>query len=591
MQITGARARRLWPPQFGWQLGLTLVTVACIAIEIVREGDDPVAVRLGSLSYYTEAPTVFGLMAAAVLLWYAPTAGAVLLLACSLAAATVPGLASLPANWAIVALGAAVFLARRALTRAAAARIDAPRGTLEGDIDGTPADRRRLWGALLTAGAILAGIVLLVVHHLFLAGGLAFQERAQHHDVEVVKVDGDLVTVSLGGGARELDGIDLPRLPEVGDTVEVLVDPEDQEHVEFADAPEDPSWLLALALLSLPAAWVAAERFLLPAVGRPRLFSGPVPQYEARLLTIDDTAYLLPVDASWPATSLGDLDGLVAFEGPEDEEDEEDEEFDDDPQDFPETPEELRRWLDADVPDAAEERELERAFGPYAERPIPVTVSGTPRPGASIALTRDGDTWVTEVDPATVEFRLRGTLRRATADGTPYGLFGALATSHPRVLQGLWAAVCVVGVAVVCWLLRTDGEADWVEILIFTAVWAAGVVGYGLGEGSVTLLRDRIVLHGMVFDETIAASQVSFGIAVEDGVALRLRDPDDVIVLAPEALTRRASSTPKDGLATLEAWRQAAPQGALGGRRPSVLLWGAIAVVAVGLINLALLLG
>lgn len=329
----------------------------------------------------------------------------------------------------------------------------------------------------------------------------------------------------------------------------------------------------------------------LPALRRPRLLSAPSPRYAARLLRVDGTAYLIPVDANWPVAPLGDLEGLVAFDEPDEDEGDEDERgTEDEDEELPETPEALRAWLAADdLREEEEEREIDKAFGPEAERPVPVTVFGAPRPGASIALAKDGDTWLTEVVPADFEFRLRATIRRATTDEAPHSLLGSLINAHPRVVQGLWATVCVLGAAVVSWLIRFDTGDGWLEILIFTAVWVAAVFGSGLGDGAVTLTREHVILHGLVLDNAISASQVVFAVAVDEGLALRLRDPDDVVVLAPRALTRHASSTPDEGLATLEVWRQHAQQDSPGGRRPSVLLVGAAAVVAVGVGNVLLL--
>lgn len=210
MQITGALARRLWPPLRGWQLALTLMTAGCVALEILREDDHPLPLRLGTLSYYAGAPTVIGLVGALVLLWYAPTAGAILLATCAVAAASIPDVASFPAIWAVIALGACALLVRVVAARISAAAIRPPMGRVEGEIAGTLADRGRTWGAALTVGALVAGITLVVVHHLFLAEALAFHERAQHHVVEVLKVPAR----SLGSrGARVAAGASAPPTP------------------------------------------------------------------------------------------------------------------------------------------------------------------------------------------------------------------------------------------------------------------------------------------------------------------------------------------------------------------------------------------
>ncbi len=583
MTITRALARRLWPPLLGWQIAVMLAAIVCIVIEMEATSSHPFV--LGSLRYYTEAAVVFGTIAGLILLWIAPLTGGLLLTVAAFGSAAVPGISAIPAGWLAIAALALVLtgrlaLARRPLAPTAVARVD-------GELAGSLAERRPTLGILLVAVLAVAAIALPIVHQILYGQTLAFQERAVAQTVEVLSIDDDgFLTVRTESGTHELDGIDLAEEPEVGGTVTVLIDPDDPADMQLTESPDDPSWLLGLAFVTLPLAWVAAERFWLPALRRRRLVGSTVPTFEARLLVTDDgKAYLLPLDGVWPAVRVDELDGLVAPDASWEEDDAEEPPLDEDVP-LPESAEELRAWLTDEEPSAEDEREFESAFGPAPGHPHRVTVFGTPHHGATIAVGRGSDVWLTEVGLGVPEFGLRRKLHAPATEGA--GLLAGLLTFHPRAVRWLWAAFWVAAWAVLARLHFAWEIGSWFTVLALTGLWAVGLVGWGIGDGAVTLLRDRLILHGVVLDDVVAPAQVAFGVAADELVGLRLRDPDDVMVLSPASVLRRSDATPAEALAALERWRLDTPPGVRPGRRPAAPLWGAVGIVVVGVGNVLL---
>ncbi|MDF1488747.1 hypothetical protein [Tessaracoccus caeni] len=577
-----SRLRRHWPPVTGIRVALLLCLIAAAALELSAPDEPTTRAPLGSLDYVLDGVGFVFVLAQFAAVFLLPATGALFAAVTAVALAALPGAAAYPSLWAAiaaVALGVWGWLSVAQLRAAPAARHAVP--TAEVPFAKTEA-YRGLWpGLVAISAALLAGVGLVVFHSYEMADVAAFEERAQVVDTEVLAVDEEdlYVSVSVNGITHELEWLD--EMPEPGDTVALLVDPTDPERVVFADAPEDPSWLLGIAALSPLAAWYAALHWLFPALNRRRLARQGGPMGRARIATPSEYTYLIPTDATWPAMRLSGITAMEAdssgwFDASEDDDDWDDDEDDEDNDEkLPDSVEELRAYLDdltADDPDEAAE--------PDESDLITVSTLGIPRRGATIAFHHRGVTWMAEVTDDTGTRGLRSDLRDLATPDASQSWLSRFIERHPQLSRVLWSMLIVVVTSAIVAISVIDDPTDWGTPLIVGLIGTVVVVVYAPGIGNMALRRALIVLYGVLKDERTPASRVSFMAANDDVVGLRLTDPDEVFFFAPEDVFHHEDATSEQALRLMRTWHAEAPS-ARGGTRLGAPAWAGIVLLAI----------
>lgn len=586
MQIVDrSLAQRLWPALSQWQVAALLGLVLGIGTEIGLAPEDDAAVALGSADYYLFPVVVAFCLAVALLLFLAPLVGFILTALLSTILALVPGVSSLGPLWlapaALAALAAFRLVQRPPVSHAQHRRLPP-----HGDYPSSVAYRSPLTGLILLAVLPVVAAGLFGWHQVALGDAIAFAERAEQVSATVispVNEDGEF-TVLVDGREHVLEAWSLDEDPSVGDEMSVLVDPEDQEQVVPVDGIDDPSWTLLLALLAVLLMPYPYARWVRPARERRRLVEAGGPMRRARLLDLPSGAtYLLPVDGTWPAVRLTDLEPLLSAEEIERQLEEFEAENDDadEAEPLPWTTDELERFLRADPWTESDQEIGELCFGPDAERPVPVDVIGDPRRGSSVAIVQGEGLWLTQLHTSNWRPGLRNQLRNATRSTLPTGMLSRLQNFHPQLLRGLWAVGAAASMPLL--VLVAVGAEEWLRPLLLAGSLVASGLTLGLGEGAVSLRPGRLTLHGTHSDEVVVPSQVVSVAAVDDLVALRVNNPDDVVVITADALAGRFGATGQEALERIALWRGIGDTGARPGPRLSLLLWLTVATAGVGL--------
>lgn len=584
-------ARRLWPRLAPSQAALLLCFLLGIGAEVAMAGEGDEAVRLGTLGYYVPPLLVGYLTAALLLLLLAPLAGFILTALFSIASAFVPDASSLGLLWLAPAALAcfAVFLQLRGL---AAHRSLNRRLPAHGDFPSSIAYRSPRIGLLLLVGLPVLAVGLFAWHQVVLADVMAFEARAERASARVIStaVDDAEFTVSIGGTQHVLDSGNLESEPAVGEEVPVLVDPLDPQRITPVGAIDDPSFLLLLGLLALLLVPYPYARWVRPARERQRLVADGGPAYRARLLDLPSGAtYLLPAAGLWPAVRLTDFEPVVsAAEIQEQLDGDEPEEEDEDEAPLPTSVDELERYLRED-PWPEEDAELgELYFGPDATRPVAVEVVGSPRLGASVAIVHGERLWFTQVHPTNWRPRLRSEIQQAARGALPPSLITRILNFHPQLARLLWAVAATAGILVLVGL-GVLAEEWWRPLFMAGSLAASGFL-LSVGDGAATLRPGRLTLHGTLRDEVVVPGQVVAVAEADDLLALRVSDPDDVIVLTAEAVLTRFGGTGQEALERIALWRGMGDTGARPGPRLSLLVWLTAGTVAVGLAALGVVL-
>ncbi|MDO5737215.1 MAG: hypothetical protein Q4P15_12150 [Propionibacteriaceae bacterium] len=628
-----------------WVQALLSATVLGMIIwEIVRPLDEAAELTgrdpFGSFAYAASGLqiTVLALLVTVwiaprlTLLWMAPVAWLLPLTG-----------VGMPTFWSVLAVVCIVVLAWM-LRRSWRAEPHGPRQrfAVEGDFEDSFAFRRARLGWAIMAGAVVLTIGLLVAHHVAVAETLDFEERASRELAEVIGYDDDNVEMVVRVGSREIT-VDEPlwdTRPEVGELVPVLQDPQDPGRLEFVAEPQDPSWLLGLAF----AAPLPGLGWGLPIILRSRRRRG-LAQVGGASSTVVLTRSLtgdyeiLPVDGSSPLLKVVTMEGVIpvaAFlhDGPQsgeaddeltaDEDDYDDDTDDDEP--LPEHDWELAAWADGSKREMdewdselashdfsnldADARSLAEAeLGPdIADREL-FTMVGSWGHGSTVALVREsGQVWLAELR----EPRFRADDRALFPPKSERRVFPphwgnawfrrrteSLAEwAHPNFQWLRWvvalgsAAVGAAWVGGVLWYgLHTVWDGwDWFRLVAVTVgllVWPA-ILASSLPAPDVGRVRPGVAFFGFFLDDVIAPDRLVTVIAGDEAVALRLRDPEDAIMLHPEQLGDGLNAS--QAAHELRSWFLAAPTTARSGLRPSAGLVGVLAMVgAWALLSVAFL--
>lgn len=539
------------------------------------------------------------------------------------------GASEVTAEWRALSLACLVVLVWMVLrSRRAVPGGPRRRLSLEGAFEQSWAFHHARLGWLAILGGLVVAAGLLVAHQVMLVQAQGFEDRAERAVVEVVSYDDEYYEMVVRLGDREIttDEPEWWEQPAVGDSVPVLVDPEDPDHVAFLASLPDPSWLFGLAA----AAPLAGLWFGLPIILRARrsreLIAHGAPATMVRLACSHEGDFrLLPTDGEAPILQVVHLSGVVPrkdvvafindwdarFE-PADEDPEEHE-----PESLPESDAVLAGWADdmknvwrtfdedsespnfpADMPED-EKLMAEADFGPDVRDGEPFVLLGSWSHGSTVALMRgSGQVWLADIkeprfltgsQPVLPWKSSGGSSQRSSARrGQPAatGFFDRLgaalfawADSNVRWLR--WAVA--VGAAVVAalfvggliWVAVVDdggGFFAWIRPVVIGVV-AMAVPSIAMDWVSpATTGRTRLGLasHGLLLDETVARDRLVSVVAGEDAIAVRLKDPDDALAVFPEDVGRDLE--PEQAADQVRLWFAAAPADGRSGRRPSPIL-------------------
>lgn len=575
--MTTRLARLYWPPVGVLQI-LVAVAVALAAVAELSLAPETSDGLLTVAGMPLEAALIVIVLVPLALLYWAPgLCSGVLATECLLLTLMGPPLAYAGIAWGIagvVVTGAGLWLAASYWWPGPAG---ARRRLRAQGFVGSEADLA-MWPAWIAVAApLLAAVVLLAVFSHQRADQVDFDSRAERFNAEVVAtdVDGETVTLALPWGVVETDLYFVEA--EVGDTVEILADPDDPERLVSGDEPLDPSWALPLIALAPVVALGGWLRWGLPARRRTALVGRGGPAWAARATwahaiegedawdsDVDgEVLHLVPVDGLRPfvpLTRVTDLDTGPDTPGVGQRADAEE---------LPASAGALRGYLD----DAAEVD---------GDGCWPVVVIGTPRRGASVGVVSDEGTLLAEVasgprSPLAVLRFCRMESRRP-GHGTP----GSLLERHPaptRVAMGLVAGGLSAGLT---YLMLTE-PGDPVEGLLI-GIAVALIFGYAtsIWPGQVSLGRGGLVLSGRFLDLVVPQTEVSFHAVARDEVVLRLEDPDVLIGLTPSAILHRRHARVDLAHARFERWLAAPARSRRTRRRPSVpLIMAVVSVLAV----------
>ena len=594
-----AKLRRFWPPVLGLQLLVVAALILGAALELSVDSSSPdrgtARAPLGSLDYAVEGIGFVLFLAQFIVIFVMPATGSAMATTLALALATFPSAAEYPAVWVLIAAVAGVvtgwFLLAQLRPLDAQNRV--PR--CEVPFDECIARRSPIWGFIALSLVAVAAITLIIFHSIEVRDVRDFEARAEvvTSPVEEVVDETELVVV-IGEVEHLLDAVWLEEIPQVGDQVDVLVDPQDPTRAVLRDAPDDPSWLLGLAALTPLAAWFVLWRWLVPVWRRRRLAADGGPVGRARLVDVDeDHMFLIPSDDAWPALRVTRLDVLGQLEDPDgsfgiDEEaagdDAEDDAADEEDEQMPSTPEELSAFLDEicaeEEDDPVFDKDHARLFGPDASTPLPVTLIGAPKIGATVAIQHQDLTWFAELSPSHQVFNLRSKLRNLARSKPAEGWLSQLIDYQPQLVRVLWTLLLTAAIVTLTWIDGLPQDAfDWVRVIFLVLVWTGILVGASPGDDRLALRKNTIVFYDMFFDHVVPAERVSFAVANDELVGIRTTDPDDIYFFGPQGLLNRTDATTDQALSVLHAW-QAEARPARGGRRLSVPFLGAI-IIAV----------
>lgn len=632
-QLTAADLRQSRLHLFRAQVLLSVVVVAMIIWEITRPvtASSGLADRapLGSFEYLTSGFQITVLVLL-VTVWIVPRM--TLLWMVSVAWMVPLTGVEMPTMWrvlAVVCLGVLAWM----LIRSHRAQPDGRRHRLamEGEFEDSFAFRRAGWGWAAVVGGLAVTIGLLLAHQTMLAQTQAFENRATADLAEILSYDDDNLEMSVRIGSTEFTlGDPLWDVqPDVGELVPVLLDPEDPEHIVFAATPEDPSWLLGLAFAApLPGlGW--GMPIIVRSRRRRRLATAGAPASMVALTHSPEHDYeILPMNGSSPLVRVVNMQGLVprgdvlvqGLQLDDDDDDGPDPSDDGDPDEDDPLPEhdwELAAWADESTremqewvddlmsPDFSQLDDEDKAlveaeFGPEIDGRETFTMLGSWSHGSSVALVRSsGQVWMGEIR----EPRLR-------ADGRGLRRSGSEPRRQPVAGWGdVWVGRTMVALA--AWSQRNSRWLRWVVALgvaVAGAIWVGAVVRFGVETGwdwfdwvmsvvltvgllpwpviaagslpgpDVARARPGIAFYGFVMDVVIAPDRLVTVVPGEESVALRLRDPEDAVFLAPEEIG--ADLNASQAAEKLRSWSLAAPTTARSGPRPSAGVVGMVVMVA-----------
>lgn len=621
--------RRVRPPLWLVKSGTTAAVFVLVFAEIAAlPASDPMTLTraaIGSVAYLATGlqVTVMGL---ALMVWLAPrTALGVL----AVVAFVLPlGDTSLGVAWPAVGLLAASTLA---------SLVWVARG-----LDGAPLDRPGVppegWSRNVARRGVLVGVSAVAASFVVLVGALvwhardaadtrAFEARALRVTATAVTAVGDDWVFEIGGRQVSLPP---PAAVQVrpGLRLAVLVDPDDPHRVAFLAEPEDPSWLLGVAGLTPTLLGVG-----LGALGFRRrqdaLVARGGPSRRAMIRPVAKGYALLPVEATaGPTLTVKDLrlahlppnHVILPGYGPLrwDEDDEWVEADDDtfarevDEEEEPDTPlpsdpAELASWADQlqDDLSALLSGEEFGESGPILLRDVEVTVVGRLVEGDPVALRLDDGRvylgvlavpWRTPGPPRHGQTALEpastsdaGALTAPAPESLPLATRLALADwlrARARALRWVALPVAVAMAFVGIWLVEGADWAWWEWWLRFGLVAlmlaAAPVyVSSWLGDKAVCQDPNGIRVLGVWLDDVIGSAHVVTVASGERSVAVRLKDPDDVLSLDPASFREDGRPNPDRAAALVQEWvAQAGPTGQ-SARRPTPGLIGVLVVLTI----------
>ncbi|MHA6513894.1 hypothetical protein [Tessaracoccus sp. Z1128] len=615
-RLSARDLRRSRPHLLVLRVAWTVVAASVLVSLIVSSS----AVDFQRPALWSPGYVAFGLtltvIAGGGLVWYAPRST----LAASMAVA-VFGAVAVPGEpgawWAVATLAAALLsflLVRDSRSRPTGGlvvpRTDVP---FASSWAASPALNRWIGVASMIALPVV-GVALLIAHQVFVADVAAFEAGATTVSAPIVRVEEDsaVLIVSVDGQEVEFEDPWLGDGPGIGETVDLLTDGAGRATL-IGPGQDNPAWLLG-ALGALPLIGVALwGRFLAPGRRRAALVANGGPSATVRVVCDGDVALVLPVDADWPVLELTHLDGhadragvLAVSEKHESAWDDEDEDVDsvDVGQPLPANAADLAAWVDG-VRDEIESEDqetmtseekilAEAVVGPDTNGAEPFILVGSWASGHSVALARTtGQVWLAEASeprPFQGRRRLLGALRPETpgwdhvddAAAGPAERLQAWALRHASWTR--WAAACGVAMplAVLIPWLALDPTADWWDLARVAGLAVAAVIAPFWATSWSWLefgrVRAGFAWYGLAFDEVVARDRVEIVVAGRTAVAVRLRDPDDVIGFDPEVLIEGESSAERAAV-ELRSWVEFAPAGSRSGRRPAPGLVAALALV------------
>ena len=629
---------------FFWvQLLLTLAVAGLVLVEMGAPFSDALETSsrypLGSLPYLAGG-TQLTVVALAFTVWFAPVLTLVWMVPAAWLAPS--GGSEVPTAWhALSLVCAATLVALFVRSRRARPAVPRRRPPVGVDLESSWAIQRARLGWVAVAGGVALAVGLMVAHQLMMVDVRDFETRAVPVPAEVVAYDDEYyeVVVRIDGTEFTLAEPEEWESPAVGDSVPVLVDPEDPENVRLAASPKDPSWLFGLGLL----APLVGLRWGLPIILRARrrrdLISVGAGWTRVRLVGTPDGGFrVLPTDASLPFLDVETLEGMVPYKDAEDalfgfedeDEEEEEEEEEDEGASLPEDDAELAEWADDfkrgwDILNEDEEEEpwdfsdlndeqaqtVQAITGPNLTDAEPFDMYGPWTHGASVALVREtGQVWLGELR----EPRFRTGSRPAllprgrshpgsgthdsaqppahgkAADKSPDGFREALLRwSAPRQRWLRWvvaSGVAALGAVLLPLLVGWMAEDGWgvfdsvraVALAVGLLPWPS-IAASAVGSATTGRSSRGVMSYGWFVDETVARDRVVSVIPGQVAVAIRLRDPEDAMAVLPEDIV---SDLDPEGAATrLRSWLAMAPDGARSGRRLSP---GLLATVAMTLV-------
>lgn len=631
-ELTATDLRRSRLHLFWIQL---LFTVGCVGLlvsdTIVRElGEGPWRVRfpLGSLPYFASGffVTVLSLL---IVVWFVPRLALLWVVPASWTYSysdTVhPALWRAAAVLAVVALLWLLWRARRAASRGPQ-RL--PGGTRPYEESFAYRDERSGW--LVVAAGLVVALILVVVHQVLVAGTAAFEARAVQETGVVVGCDEDAeelqVLVLLDDHEVAVDD-PLTNDIAVGDTVDVLVDPDDDDHVVLTDDLADHAWLIGFAAMAPLGGLAFGLPHAVSARRRRRLVEEGAPAQRIRVVEGIDGLRILPMDGQWPFLEVADLEGIMPRDavvdfthGGDDEAD--DTEFDEDDDGLPADDAELAEWADEmrsawfnEPPDVdhSELTESEKLLaqatdGPDLNGSEPFVLLGPWSQGSSVALVREtGQVWLAEiVEP---RFRTgampvfwRGTAAMSgTSGGREDATSGLKAEVRAWAMRNYaWLRWVAFGALsgpfawFIPWTVRDmvgdpDGFA-W-PLVVFMVAMAFLLPLLLLTDGLYENGRSRhgMITYGLLTDEVVAPDRFVSVAVGEVAVGLRLRAPDDVRAVFPEHVGR--DLTPEQAADQVRAWFTEASPGSRGGRRPAPGTIVPVVMVLTWVVQLLPLLG
>lgn len=417
-------------------------------------------------------------------------------------------------------------------------------------------------GLAITGAVLSLGLVAVGVHHFIMSDVRTFEARAVHAAGVVVELVEDPyeMVVDVDGQQFRFERWyteDEETELKVGDTLAVLVDGDRATPV--GQGQGNPAFILGMAAVTPMVAAAVGTRFCTRWRRRRRLLQEGGPSATVRLLWVDDfEALILPTDETAPALRLNNATGLRQLEHVED--DDEDAALSEsgwENADLPISETEIAEFIRLQQTQALDDglTDVERAdrdaiFGPAVDGAEPYLLVGEWRQGSTVAVLREsGDVWFAEVSWGR-PFKDRWLIAASDVPSLSARPLDQAVRELPRwaLHNAAWLRWVLAGIGAVAGyglvlLFLWEERFEWLAIVPLAMGVSVPFWFTAWFVRRVSLIEGGLRLHGVFVDQLLRQDRVTAVVPVDETVAVRVKEPDELVSFDAGALALGENSS------------------------------------------------